>query len=133
MPQKCVTVRFPYGVDRYVIAWLNCVFAKIFCASHKKVSSEFSLAYCTLESNSRLRKIGYRSSFSWFQRVLMFHSVCCLFHAKSCRLSDREKSSVFLMHQSIPAAPSPSPPGADPRALAFFFCLGWQIPGDGDS
>ena len=66
-----VIVRFPHGVDKYVIAWLNCVFAKIFCASHKKVSSEFSLAYCTLESNSRLRKIGYRSSFSWFQRVLM--------------------------------------------------------------
>ena len=41
-----------------------------------------------------------------------------------------------FMHQSIPPAPSlPShpPPRADPRALAFFFCLGWQIPGDGDS
>ena len=40
------------------------------------------------------------------------------------------------MHQSIPAAPSPHPPllpRADPRALAFFFCLRWQIPGGGDS
>ena len=35
------------------------------------------------------------------------------------------------MHQSIPAAPSPPPPL--PRTLAFFFCLGWQIPGGGDS
>ena len=26
----------------------------------------------------------------------MFQSVCCLFHAKSCRLSDHEKSSVLL-------------------------------------
>ena len=26
----------------------------------------------------------------------MFHSVCCLFHAESCCLSDREKSSVLL-------------------------------------
>ena len=113
MPRKCVIVRFPHGVDRYVIAWLNCVFAKIFCASHKKVSPEFSLDYCILESNSRLRKIGYRSSFSWFQRVLMalnhrpvfadknviicvlcfiqFVANKCLFHAKSCCLSDREK------------------------------------------
>ena len=26
----------------------------------------------------------------------MFHLVCCLFHAESCCLSDREKSSVLL-------------------------------------
>ena len=26
----------------------------------------------------------------------MLLSVCCLFHAKSCRLSDREKGSVLL-------------------------------------
>ena len=25
------------------------------------------------------------------------------------------------------------PPQADPLALAFFFCRGWQIPGGGDS
>ena len=37
-------------VDRYVIAWLNCGFAKIFCASHINiVLSVFSLADCTLE------------------------------------------------------------------------------------
>ena len=24
VPRKCVTVWFPHGVDRYVIAWLNC-------------------------------------------------------------------------------------------------------------
>ena len=28
-----VIVWFPHGVDRYVMAWLNCGFAKIFCAS----------------------------------------------------------------------------------------------------
>ena len=27
----------------------------------------------------------------------MLQSVCCLFHAKSCRLSDREKSEVLLI------------------------------------
>ena len=36
------------------------------------------------------------------------------------------------MHQSIPAAPMPPPPQANPRALAFF-PLGWQIPGGGDT
>ena len=39
-----------------------------------------------------------------------------------CDADNRE-----VMHQSIPP-----PPPADPRALAFF-CLGWQIPGSGDS
>ena len=38
-------------------AWLSC-FAKIFCASHKNVSSVFRFPDCTLESNFRLRKIG---------------------------------------------------------------------------
>ena len=33
---------------RYVVAWLSC-WTKIFCASHKNVSSVFSLADCTLE------------------------------------------------------------------------------------
>ena len=49
-------------------------------------------------------------------------------------------AKVRVMHQSIPAAPSPfpykTPPPPlfsqpDPQALAFFFCLGWQIPGGG--
>ena len=36
-----------------------------------------------------------------------------------------------LIHQSIPAAPNQPPP---PLAGALaFFCLGWQIPGGGDS
>ena len=35
------------------------------------------------------------------------------------------------MHQSIPATPSPSPPPADPRALAFFFVLDGKFPGMG--
>ena len=35
VPRKCVIVWFPHGVDRYVIAWLNCGLAKIFCASHQ--------------------------------------------------------------------------------------------------
>ena len=43
-----VIVWFPHGVDRYVVAWLSC-FAKIFRASHKKVSSVFRLADCILE------------------------------------------------------------------------------------
>ena len=33
----------------------------------------------------------------------LFHSVCCLFHAEFCCLSDREKSSVLL---TIPSARS---------------------------
>ena len=52
-------------------------------------------------------------------------------------------SSLFIMHQSIPPAPSPPPPSrADPRALAFFApwmanSRGWgllscQIPRGGD-
>ena len=46
------------------------------------------------------------------------------------------KLAKFIMHQSIPAAPSSPPPPPSPqanlRALAFF-CLGWQILGGGDS
>ena len=41
-----------------------------------------------------------------------------------------------FMHQSIPAAPStPSPrlPQAEPPGINIFVCLGWQIPGGGDS
>ena len=38
----------------------------------------------------------------------------------------------IIMHQSIPAAPSPPPPGWPP-GISIFFCLGWQIPGGGDS
>ena len=34
VPRRCVIVWFPHGVDRHVIAWLNCGLAKIFCASH---------------------------------------------------------------------------------------------------
>ena len=36
-----------------------------------------------------------------------------------------------VMHQLIPAAPSPLPPRADPRALAFFFALDGKFPGVG--
>ena len=46
-----------------VVAWLSCC-TKIFCASRKNVSSVFSVADCALETNSRLRKIGSRSSLS---------------------------------------------------------------------
>ena len=45
---KVSIVWFPHGVDRYVVAWLSC-FAKIFCASHKNVSSVFRFPDCTLE------------------------------------------------------------------------------------
>ena len=43
--RESVILWFPHGVDRYVIAWLNCSFAKIFCASQTTV---FSFADCTL-------------------------------------------------------------------------------------
>ena len=44
--RESVILWFPHGVDRYVIAWLNCSFAKIFCASQTTV---FSFADCTFE------------------------------------------------------------------------------------
>ena len=37
-----------------------------------------------------------------------------------------------VMHQSIPPAPSPSPPPTH-RGHWLFLCLGWQIPEGGDS
>ena len=50
--------------------------------------------------------------------------------------------SADLMHQSIPPVPSPPPPRADPRELAFFLpwmanswgwgLLSWQIPRGGE-
>ena len=45
-------------------------------------------------------------------------------HPQCELMSNLTRFVLELMHQSIPAAPS--------RALAFF-CLGWQIPGGGDS
>ena len=48
MMLKVSIVWFPHGVDRYVVAWLSC-FAKIFCASHRNVSSVFRFPDCTLE------------------------------------------------------------------------------------
>ena len=50
-----------FGVD-FIFLVLYFDFAKIFCASHKNVSSVLRLADCTLEK--QLRKIGSRSSFS---------------------------------------------------------------------
>ena len=79
------------------------------------VSSLFSLPDCSLgKATLNSGKLESRSSFSGGALmalnhrpvfadkkviicvVYMFYSVCCLFHAKSCRLSDREKSSVLL-------------------------------------
>ena len=37
----------------------------------------------------------------------------------------------FIMHQSIPAAPSPPSPRAHPWALAFFFTFDGKFPGVG--
>ena len=37
---------------------------------------------------------------------------------------------VVVMHQSIPNAPCPPPPGLTPGNLPFF-SYGWQIPGGG--
>ena len=48
VPRKCLIVWFLQGVDRYVVALLSR-FAKIFCASHKNVSSVFRFPDCTLE------------------------------------------------------------------------------------
>ena len=76
---------------------LTCT--RIFFASHKNVS-----CLRNWKSNSRLKKIGSGSSFSRpvFCRYegdnlcTMSQSVRCLFHVKSCHLSDGEKSSVLL-------------------------------------
>ena len=39
----------------------------------------------------------FKLRFDWYINLCtMFHSVCCLFHAKSCCLSDSEKSGVFV-------------------------------------
>ena len=41
-------------------------------------------------------------------------------------------AQIMLIHESIPAASSP-PPSGWPPGSSIFFCLGWQIPGGGDS
>ena len=97
----------------YVVAWLSCL-SEIFCASHITVSWMFRLADCTLEKQLSTQEkldlgliLACSNGFEPKGRFLqirtqgdnlcsMFHSVCCLFHAKPCRLSDREESSVFL-------------------------------------
>ena len=42
------------------------------------------------------KKVWLKSKYLSKLTFTMFQSVCCLFHAKSCRLSDHEKSSVLL-------------------------------------
>ena len=54
---------------------------------------------------------------------------------RNVQMFDYHCRADAVMRESIPAAPSAPPPPfsrAEPRALAFF-CLGWQIPGGGDS
>ena len=71
-----VVVCYPYVscgvlvtiVDRYVIAQLNCGFAKIFCANRKNFSSVFSLADFTLEKQLSTQENWIQVQ---FQRALM--------------------------------------------------------------
>ena len=51
------------------------------------------------------------------------------------KLHEKNHVITYASVNSICAQlPPPLPaPLADLRALAFFFCLGWQIPGGGDS
>ena len=68
MPRKCVIAVIVNGVDRYVITWLNCGFAKAFCASHKNFSLVSSLADCALGKpilDSGKLDLGLVSADSW--------------------------------------------------------------------
>ena len=69
---------------RYVVAWWSC-FAKIFFAAIKTFLWCLGLMIVPGKSYSRPRKIESRSQFQW-----------ALFHAKPCRLSDRDKSGCKL-------------------------------------
>ena len=81
-----------------MVAWLICFI--------KNVSSVFRLADCTLEKQLSLVSAGSngcepKGRFLQLRTQCdnlwsMFHSVCCPFHAKRCRLSHREESSVSL-------------------------------------
>ena len=86
--------------------WLSCC-TKIFCANYKNVSSVFSLADCALEPipDSGKLDLGLVSAGSWLCTIhrqegdnlsITFQTVCSLFHVKSCRLLDCEKSSILL-------------------------------------
>ena len=67
------------------------------------VSLVFSLADCTLEkqlsTQRALMALSHRPVFADKKVIicaLCFHSVCCLFHAKSCCLLDHKESGVLL-------------------------------------
>ena len=65
VPRKSVISKWCWQAElRYVVAWLSCC-TKMFCASHKTFRR--CLAWLIVpcwKTNSRLRKIGSRSSFS---------------------------------------------------------------------
>ena len=52
----------------------------------------------------------------------------CLHNVCTCIV---QVFQVYIMHQSIPAAPMPPPPRANPRALGFFFSWKANSPGVG--
>ena len=77
----------------------------------------------------------FRQKRYWPFRI-PFNDEWCPFHITSLQ------HSIPFMHQSIPPAPSPPPPRANPRELAFFSSwmansrgrehLSCQMPGGGD-
>ena len=61
--------------------------------------------------------------------VLMY---CSLVKSFTAAFGNKVSFNTKVMHQSLPAAPNPPPPRADPRALAFFiFALHGKFPGVG--
>ena len=97
------------------------------CNQGSEVFAEFWGAFCTLWPRQLVLKRNL-CIFKRFIDVLQIFSSALKKNYKMC------PDLRWILHQSIPPAPSPPPPfRADPRGISIFFCLGWQIPGGGDS
>ena len=127
---------------------LHCIFVVLLCCRvYSRKRTELGFVRNRLFASFPRALYQNEGKCSAFNMKILFHSHAYKihFHMKGCALGLILKVRVFgtrkwpIMHPLIPAAsiPPPSlppthpPPRSDPRALAFSFCLGWQIPGGG--
>ena len=91
----------------------------------------------TWQQNKYKNGINGQYSFRWLRNDLKVSKNLGEIHQAikwSWTFTSRSTTKASVRYASVNStcAQPPPPPRADPRELAFF-CLGWQIPGGGDS